>query len=198
MEHRQTDEELMTAVRDGDLGKLGVLFDRHSRSLFDFFSRLTGDRIVSDDLVQEVFFRILKHRKTFRGEGKFTVWMYHIARNARVDHFRKRHAEFALPQEHDEIAGNSPFPSHEVQKRQEAATLQRALFLLSEDKREVLVLSRYQEKKYEEIAELLGCEVGTIKSRLHRALKELRDIYFKISGEKPCNVKKPETNLRVI
>jgi RNA polymerase sigma-70 factor (ECF subfamily) len=198
MQLRQTDEQLMSAVRDGDLGQLGILFDRHSRSLFDFFSRLTGDRIISEDLVQEVFFRILKHRRTFRGEGKFTVWMYHIARNARVDHFRKHHPEFALPQEHEEIPGNSPFPSHEVQKRQEAANLQRALFLLSEDKRDVLVLSRYQEKKYEEIAELLGCEVGTIKSRLHRALKELRDIYFKISGEKPCNVKKSETNLRVI
>jgi RNA polymerase sigma-70 factor, ECF subfamily len=193
-----TDEQLMSAVRDGDLGKLGILFDRHSRSLFDFFSRLTGDRNMSEDLVQEVFFRILKHRRTFRGEGKFTVWMYHIARNARVDHFRKRPMEFALPAEHEEMAGNSPFPSVDVQKRQEAANLQRALLLLSDDKREVLVLSRYQEKKYDEIAELLGCEVGTIKSRLHRALKELRDVYFELTGEKPCNVKKSETNLRAI
>ena len=195
---KQTDEALMSAIRDGDVAKLGILFDRHAKPLFEFFSRLTGDRGSSDDLVQDVFFRILKYRQTFRGDGKFTTWMYNIARNARIDHFRKHRGETALPEEPNEIPGSAPFPSHELQKQQEAATLKRALYMLSEEKREVLVLSRYQDMKYEQIAELLGCEIGTVKGRVHRAVKDLREIYLKLSGEQRCNVKKPETNLRVI
>ena len=64
---------------------------------------------------------------------------------------------------------------------------------------EVLVLSRYQEMKYEQIAELLGCEVGTVKVRVHRAIRELREVFFKLSGEKASwNAKKSETSLRII
>ena len=192
-----TDEAVMLAVRNGDVAKLGILFDRHARALFEFFSRLTGDRGASDDLVQEVFFRILKYRNTFRGDGKFTTWMYHIARNARIDQFRRRQ-ESPLMDELHEAAGHAPFPGDEMQQEEEAATLRRALYLLSEDKREVLILSRYQDMKYEQIADLLGCEIGTVKSRVHRAVTELRDIYLKLNGGKPCNVKKRDANLRVV
>ena len=64
---------------------------------------------------------------------------------------------------------------------------------------EVLVLSRYQDMKYEQIAELMGCEVGAIKVRVHRAMKELREIFLKLASEKPpCDVKKSENNLRIM
>ena len=77
--------------------------------------------------------------------------------------------------------------------------LQCAMFRLPEEKREVLVLSRYQEMKYDQIAELLGCEVGAVKVRVHRALKELREIFVKLSSERlPCNVNKSETTLRIM
>src|SRR5579872_1362844 len=97
----ETDEQLMLAVRNGDVGQLAVLFDRHHRLLFDFFAKLTGSRAVAEDLVQDVFFRILKYRETFRDESRFKAWMFHIARNARIDYYRKHHTDI-LPAEDGE------------------------------------------------------------------------------------------------
>jgi len=195
----QNDETLMLAVRDGEVGKLGSLFDRYHTLLFDFFARLTGNRAAAEDLVQDVFFRILKYRKTYRDDSHFKTWMFHIARNARIDYFKKHRAEVLFPEEGFDVEGHLPYPSQELEQRQQSALLQRALYKLTEEKREVLVMARYQEMKYEQIADLLGCEVGTVKVRVHRAMKDLREIYLKLSGEKAsCNVKKSETSLRII
>src|SRR5262245_53632860 len=197
----ETDENLMLAVRNGDVSKLGTLFDRHHRAVFDFFARMTGNRIVAEDLVQDVFFRILKYRATFREESRFKAWMFHIARNAGLDHYRKLQPESLLPE--DDGAGavpsRSPLPGRQLEAEQQNKLLECALFKLPAEKREVLVLSRYQEMKYEQIAEVLGCEVGAVKVRVHRALKELREIFFKLSSEKlPCNAKRSENNLRIM
>src|SRR5215472_9575853 len=83
------DEELMLQVRDGAGEMLGVLFDRYQAPLFNFYSKLTGDRALSEDLVQEVFLRILKYRQSYQPGTHFLAWIYQIARNARIDHFRK-------------------------------------------------------------------------------------------------------------
>ena len=200
MRMTETDENLMLSVRDGDVKKLGVLFDRHHRGLFDFFIRMTGSRTVADDLVQEVFFRMLKYRKTFRDESWFRAWMFHIARNARFDHYRNHHQESELPEERAEaVPSRSPMPGRELEETQQAVILERALFKLAPEKREVLVLSRYQDMKYEEIASLMGCEVGTVKTRVHRALKELKDVVLKLSNEKqPCNVKESANSLPIM
>ncbi len=194
----EADEKLMLSVRDGDVSKLGVLFDRHHRALFDFFARMTGSRTAAEDLVQDVFFRILKYRTTYRHEGSFTTWMFHIARNARSDYYRKQRNDIPIAPEEMDLPGTSPFPGRELEERQQVRLLESALLKLPAEKREVLVLSRYGEMKYEEIARLLGCEVGAVKVRVHRALKDLREIFFKLSGEKRlCDVKKSANALRI-
>lgn len=196
----ETDENLMLAVGNGDVGKLAELFDRHHRSLFDFFARLTGSRTVAEDLVQDVFFRILKYRQTFRDESRFKAWMFHIARNARIDYYRKHHGE-TLPVEDSvgELQSRFGMPGDDLEQEQQIFLLECALLRLAPDKREVLILSRFHEMKYEEIAELLGCEVSTIKVRVFRAIKDLRDIFFRLSNEKPpCNVKRSVNNLRIM
>jgi RNA polymerase sigma factor (sigma-70 family) len=195
-----TDENLMLAVQRGEVSQLGVLFDRHHRSLFDFFARVTGSRSTAEDLVQDVFFRILKYRATFREESRFKAWMFHIARNARIDYYRKKQPDAALPEDGTgAVASRSPLPGHELEQEQQAALLECALFKLPAEKREVLILSRYQEMKYEQIAEVMGCEVGAVKVRVHRALKDLREIFLKLSSERlPCNVKRSASNLRIM
>jgi RNA polymerase sigma-70 factor, ECF subfamily len=196
----ETDENLMQAVRSGDVAKLGVLFDRYHRPLFDFFVRMTGSRSTAEDLVQDVFFRILKYRATFREESRFKAWMFHIARNARIDHFKKHPVDGLLPEEGaGALQSSSPFPDRELEQEQQIRLLECAMFRLPEEKREVLVLSRYQDMKYEQIAELMGCEVGAVKVRVHRAMKELREIFLRLSNERlPCNVKKSENSLRIM
>jgi RNA polymerase sigma-70 factor (ECF subfamily) len=199
MRNTLTDEALMLSVRDGDVGQLGVLFERYHGMLFDFFCRMLGNRTAADDLVQDVFFRILKYRKTYRDDSHFTTWMFHIARNARFDHFKKHRAEVLFPEEGFDLPGRGPFPSQQFEKEQETVMLKRAMQKLPDEKRELLILARYKELKYEQIADLLGVDVGTVKVRVHRAVKELREIFLKLSGEKAsCNVKKSETSLRII
>jgi RNA polymerase sigma-70 factor, ECF subfamily len=171
------DEELMLRVRDGVGEMLGVLFDRYHSPLFNFYCKLTGDRTLSEDLVQEVFFRVLKYRQTYRPGTPFRAWVYQIARNARVDHFRKQKPEVEWEVE----MSPAIVPTDSAQQKQEAELLHRALLELPEEKREVLVLSRFQELKYEEIARLMGCEVNTVKVRVHRALQELRQIFQRLT-----------------
>lgn len=178
-----TDDDLMRQVKDGNAAQLGQLFERHHVRLYNFFRRLTGSAATSEDLVQEVFLRILKYRHTYRGEGSFTVWMYQIARNARTDHFRKRRHEGPVPDEEPELPSHAPGPGEVVEKEQQHSLLRAALDRLPEEKREVLVLSRFQDMRYEEIADVVGCSVGAVKVRVHRAMKELRTAYFKLAKD---------------
>jgi RNA polymerase sigma-70 factor (ECF subfamily) len=175
------DEELMLQVREGVGEMLAVLFDRYQSPLFNFYRRLTGDRAVSEDLVQDVFFRILKYRQSYKPGTPFRAWMYQIARNARIDHVRKHPEALEFEPEMSPAVN----PNDPAESEQQATLLHKALLMLPDDKREVLVLSRFQELKYEEIARMLDCEVGTVKVRIHRALRELRTIFEKLSSTKP-------------
>jgi RNA polymerase sigma factor (sigma-70 family) len=177
------DEDVMLQVRNGEVEMLGVLFDRYQTPLYNFYTKMTQDRAVSEDLVQEVFLRILRYRQSYRPGTSFRTWMYQIARNTRFDQVRKTHPETSFASE--PVASASL--SDSVQQLQEAAMLQRALMQLPEDKRELLVLSRFQELKYDEIARLLGCEVGAVKVRVHRALQQLREIFQQLEGGGPAS-----------
>ena len=78
------DHQLMLAVRDGDLDKMGVLFEKYNKHLYNFFLKQTRDEQTSEDMVQEAFMKMLKYRHTYRGEGKFTTWMFSIASPLRL------------------------------------------------------------------------------------------------------------------
>jgi RNA polymerase sigma factor (sigma-70 family) len=177
-----TDNQLMEQVRDGKVEKLAILFERYHRALYNFFLRLTAHRSISEDLVQDVFFRILKYRLTYRGKSKFTIWMYQIARHAHVDYLRKRKQEIPLDEQWVEAVGHDQTPAEYLEQGEEIALLRHALAKLPLKKREILVLSRFQNLKYREIAELLGCNTGTVKAHVHRATKELGKIYFELTG----------------
>jgi len=174
------DEELMSQVRSGVGEMLGVLFDRYQMPLFNFFYKLTGNRTMSEDLVQEVFFRILKYRQSYRPGTPFRAWMYQIARNTRVDFFRKQRPEVSWEPEMEPVV----MPGDSAQQKQETDMLYRALLQMPEEKKEVLILSRFQGLKYEEIAQLLGCEVNTVKTKVHRALQELRELFHKPGSQR--------------
>jgi RNA polymerase sigma-70 factor (ECF subfamily) len=157
---------------------------------------LTGNRVASEDLVQEVFVRILKYRETYRETNRFMTWMYQIGRNARADYLRKHRL---IP---DEVTtfGSSEHdittPSRQLEENEEKTLLQCALMQMSESNRELLILVRYQEMKYVDIAELLGIEASMVKSRVHRAMKELREVFFNLRSEpSSCSAMKSKTTL---
>jgi len=130
-----------------------------------------------------VFLRILKYRATFRGDSKFTTWMYQIGRNAHIDQLRARRPEMPIDDAWEQTPCLQPRPEQRAERDQEADLLARALERLPLRKREVLLLSRYQELKYQEIAGLLKCSVESVKVQVHRSLKELRRQYLELQGE---------------
>src|ERR1700675_4479555 len=176
--HSVTDEELMLQVRDGAGETLGVLFERYHAPLYNFYAKLTGDRALSEDLVQEVFLRILRHRQTFRDGTPFRAWIYQIARNARIDHFRKSRPQVPFEPEMAPVVA----PGDPAQQQQESELLHRAMMELAEEKRELLILCRFQELRYDEVARLVGCGVSTVKVRIHRALHELREAFHQLQA----------------
>lgn len=176
------DNTIMEQVRDGQVAKLAILFERHHVMLYNFFLRLSGRPGPSEDLVQEVFVRILKYRRTYRSESRFTVWMFQIARNAHADYLRKLKPEVPIEDQFEEPAGAEPPPAERLEAEVDAALLRQALDRLPLRKREILLLSRYEDMKYREIAELLGCSLETIKTSVHRAIRDLRKIYVELQG----------------
>ena len=185
MPETRADNVIMQKVRDGDLPKMAVLFERHHRALFRYFVRLTGNHGLAEDLVQDVFFRIMKYRATYRDGSPFTSWMYQVARNAYLDGVQKRKPETPLLEESmPEPVSREPDPSEILRRRQDLGLLRRALAALPVEKREVLVLSRFQNLKYDQIADILQCDVGTVKVRVYRAVKALSQIFFELAGDK--------------
>jgi len=180
-----TDHDLMLAVRDGELDALGELFERHHGPLYGFLVKLTGHRAAAEDIAQIVFQRMLKYRHTYRDDGSFTAWMYHLARRCAADHFRKASAAPAATDPHDlsERADDAPDAGAQAATRDEHALLHTALNRLDRNDREVLLLARFQELSFAEIATILECSVGAAKVRAHRALRELRDVYLALQRE---------------
>jgi RNA polymerase sigma-70 factor (ECF subfamily) len=132
---------------------------------------------------------MLKYRHTYRDSNPFTSWMYQVGRNAHLDGLQKRKGEAPLFEvrregEMQEPASAEPDPSEILRRRQDLGLLRRALAALPVEKREVLVLSRFQNLKYEQIADILACDVGAVKVRVYRAIKALSQIFFELAGEK--------------
>jgi RNA polymerase sigma factor (sigma-70 family) len=176
-----TDNALMIKVRDGHLDTLGLLFARYKKPLFGFFYGLNKDAELSEDLVQNVFYRILKYRYLFRGDGDFKTWMFHIARNVNHDNFRKNKIRHKDPIEHwQDRIGTENNRATEFQKTEELQLLSMAMDRLADDKREILLLSKFEDKKYKEIGEILGCSEGAVKVKVFRALQELKTIYSQL------------------
>ncbi len=168
-------------VQDGDLSKMGLLYERHHRSLFGFFYRLTNSGSESEDLVQNVFYRLLKYRHAFKNEGKFVYWLYAVARNISKDVYKKK----------DPLLHSSELEDIH-QKRQEELnaeekithleqedSLKMALSCLAEEQREAIVLSKFQGMKYHEIAVIANCTESAIKARIRRGIMEMKKIMDK-------------------
>jgi RNA polymerase sigma-70 factor (ECF subfamily) len=174
----------MWDVRSGDVGRLELLFDRHHRALFHYFLHLTRNRAVAEDLTQEVFLRILKYRSTYQPETSFRAWMFQIGRNVHLDYVGRHRGEVPMAGEELDFHSQEAGAEREVQKKQEAALLYRALEAMPREKREVLIMSRFLELKYDEMAKVLRCETGAVKVRVYRALRELSDRFLTLSKER--------------
>ncbi len=177
----QTDSAVMKQVQAGDTAELAVLFERYHVPLFQYLLHLSRNRALSEDLAQETFFRVLKYAKSYDTNLPFNVWLYRMARNAYFDILRKGRRE-SWSSEMDRMLSEDPLPDELLARKQDTQYLHAALQNLPDDKREVLVLSRFHNMRHQDIAQILNCETATVKVRVFRALKELRERFCEMRG----------------
>jgi RNA polymerase sigma-70 factor (ECF subfamily) len=168
----RSDEDLMTAVASGDETALAVLIDRYATSLHAYLLRHSGSREDADDLLQEAWVRVARAAKSFDTARRFRSWVYGIATNLARDLFRRRMTrESALR----DLATHPPVaPDTHLG---ESGELQARIADLPENMRAVVLLRYYEGMSEAEMAEALDVPTGTVKSRLHAALRKLRSSY---------------------
>jgi RNA polymerase sigma factor (sigma-70 family) len=168
-----TDEQAMQSVKAGDLDKAAILFERYKHRLFNFFLKFCGDEAQAQDLTQNTFYRMLKYRQSYNEAQPFKAWIYQIARNLLKDSYKENQVKMidlkSARQKHDT-------ETEPMMKNEREQLLHQALKQLPEDQREILVLSRFEELKYEEIGEMMGISVANVKVKAHRAIQKLREL----------------------
>lgn len=174
----------MEAFQGGDVRAFEVLFGRYETPVFAFLIRQCGNRDLAADMAQDVFFRVVRSAASFHHQSKFSTWIYAIARNAAVDAARKaRHRNHPslddspgpdAPRLGDRVATDSPGPDRGAISERLRAAIAAAIDRLPADQREVFLLREYSGLPFDEIAEVVGAKVGTVKSRMRYALEALR------------------------
>ncbi len=184
----ETDEQLMHAYREGNARAFELLLARHERKVWNFLRRSVGDAALAEDLLQEVFLRVIKARLEWKGEAKFTTWVYAIARNLCVDHARRavhrdarsldaptRVDDEAGETLHDRLATDARDAEGLASDGQVRARVDAAVAALPPDQREVFLLREVMDMPFAEIAVVVGAPEPTVKSRMRYALERLRE-----------------------
>jgi RNA polymerase sigma factor (sigma-70 family) len=176
------DKTLMIKAVEGDLDQIGVLYQRYRMPLYSYFFKLTsGEKSHSEDLVQTVFYRVLKYRDQFKGNGSFAGWLFTIAHHVGID-FHKNQQQYK--RRHENVREDHAM--HEeadiLEKAESSLLLLKALDMLKQEEREILVMSKQESLKYSEIAEIFKCTENVMKVRIFRALSKLKEIYNKLEN----------------
>jgi RNA polymerase sigma-70 factor (ECF subfamily) len=176
------DHRLIAECLAGRTAAFGELVRRHQDRLYNTVFRLVDNAEDAHDVVQEAFLNAYQSLDSFKGDSLFFTWLYRIAVNTAISHRRKRRAVVRIAGSDGEILIDPLDPSeltrpgHALEQAEEEQRLMHALSRLSPEHRAVLVMKELEGQKYEEMAEMLGVPIGTIRSRLHRARLELREL----------------------
>ena len=154
--------------RKGDSEAFGELYRRHSRAIYRFALQMCGNPTIADEVTQDVFLALLKDELTFdETRGAFEPFLFGVARNVVRRHLRSKPAEDLA--DHEEPAAPDADVLHDLTHRESLESLRRAILALPENYREVVVFCELEEMSYEQAAAVLGCPLGTVRSRLSRA-----------------------------
>jgi RNA polymerase sigma-70 factor (ECF subfamily) len=184
------DQQLIAECLAGRTAAFGELVTRYQDRLYNTVYRLLEHGEDARDVVQEAFLSAYQSLRTFKGDSLFFTWLYRIAANTAISHKRKQRVVLRLQggegctEPPDSSEANRP--EHALEMAEEEKRVHEALNRLSAEHRMVLVMKDMEGQKYEEMAEILQVPIGTVRSRLHRARLELRDILLK---DRPENEK---------
>ena len=191
-----SDEQLLLRYTQGDSEAFATLVKRYERELFAFLARFLGDAVLAEDVFQEAFLQIHISADEFDVSRRLKPWLFTIAANKARDALRRRFrrpaaeldAQVSTGQDDvhfiDLIPANIPSPGARIENREAAAAVQSIVRQMPENLRIVLLLSYFHEFAYKEIAEVLSVPLGTVKSRLHLAVKEFARQWTLAGGKK--------------
>jgi len=187
--HKLSDEELMRRCQFGEADTFDELFTRYEAATLALLTRLLGERGAAEALAQEAFLRIYRDADSYEYPRRFSTWFFTIVRNLAKNElrYRKRHPARSLddsgagggeesgrPAAIDEVKAPTRTPLSSIVSKEVLDRLHAAIAELPEPEREALILHRFSNLKYREIAEVVGARLGTVRSRLHSALNRLR------------------------
>ncbi|MCI0702518.1 MAG: sigma-70 family RNA polymerase sigma factor [Planctomycetia bacterium] len=197
---RDPDIRLMLRVRDDDASAFGELVERFQHRLVGVMHHLVGNADEAEDLAQEVFLRVYRTRKKYTPKAKFSTWLFTIANNLAFNALRDRQRRPVLPLEVRDSGPLGPRPTealaptrdepptHNLQQQELADVIRRALDELNERQRMAIVLNKFEDMNYADIAEVMGLTTKAVKSLLSRARCKLRETlqgYIYMDGEPP-------------
>lgn len=183
--HQMADEDVMEQLQDGVVQAFDIIVHRYKDRLHNFLYRYTHNHEDCEDLVQETFLRVYRSRDSYQRIAKLSTWIYTIALNLAKSMYKKKqrmstfsiHADETNPDYREfEITDTALLQDEELHLKNSMEELEKALMELNEDFREVIVLRDIQQLSYEEIAEITGTAMGTVKSRINRARIQLQEI----------------------
>jgi len=176
------DAELMLRVKEGDGASFGVLLDKHRSSVVHFLYRMVQNHAVAEELAQDVFLRVYRSRSTYEPTAKFTTWLFriatHLALNALRDGKNERLQERLDDDSSDmpvrQVSDNRPSIEQSMVYRARLDEVRRAIKTLPEKQRAAVLMHKYEEMEYSQIAAVLSCSESAVKSLLFRAYETLR------------------------
>ena len=178
-----TDQQLITQTLDGQTAAFGILVRKYQDRLFNSMVHLLRNPSDAEDVVQDAFLQALRKLDTFQGNSQFYTWLFRIARNTAISKLRRKKPTVSLEstdsQQRLDFPDDGPTPSTEMERRERQTGLMRAMDQLSGEHREILILREMEEQNYETISEILDLPVGTVRSRLHRARSQLKEMLLR-------------------
>jgi len=183
------DDELITSFKDGDHSAFQELVLKYEQRVYNHCMRMVGDEVESDDLTQEVFIKVFRKIHNYEHTYSFYTWLYRITVNCCIDYLRRKKRQIqgvslsgsGLDDGMDsgreqDIPDSSFVPDTALLNQELDGVLQNAIGQLSEKLRAIIILKEVEGFSYEEIADVLGCSRGTVKSRLFRARERLKEL----------------------
>ena len=184
MDNVPPSEELMARIANGDEAAFEILVNRHQASVLNLIYRFVGDRTQAKDLAQEVFIRVWQTAKTYKPKAKFTTWLYRITANLCFNELKssRRKKWFSFNRFEDDehtfeetLADSAPSAEDILLEKERSRRISDALQSLPDNQRMALVLKRYDDLSYQEIAQIIGCSVSAVESLLFRAKRTLQE-----------------------
>ncbi|MCM1149086.1 MAG: sigma-70 family RNA polymerase sigma factor [Butyricicoccus sp.] len=175
----EDEKAIIARARGGDERAFEELVTRYERLVYAVCLKLLGNEPDAQDAAQETFIKLYRYLPSFRGESKFSVWLYRLANNACIDMLRKKSLPTVSLSAHEDESGVPEIPDgrfspeNELEKKQLRQAVERALDSLPEPYRQAIVLREVAGQSYEEIAQSLVIDIGTVKSRIFRARRRL-------------------------